>query len=134
MDGITRARVFLLGLGIVFLPLIGLPLFIDPYWWGDLFGWDTSVHTDLTTYLGRCLGAVAIAISGVALWGSRDPARYGALFEILVIAGVLLAAAHLRGLFEGDQPTIEDVEVLIYGGAAALAWWCKPAVVDARSS
>jgi hypothetical protein len=120
--------------GILFLAVIGLPLFVDPYWWGDLFGWDTTVHTDLTTYLGRCLGAVAIGISGLAVWGSRDPVRYGALFDLLIINGILLAVVHLRGLFEADQPAIEDIEVLLYLGFSGLALWCKPAVPDSRTS
>jgi hypothetical protein len=28
----------------------------------------------------------------------------------------------------------EDIEFLLYVGAAALAWWCELALVDARTS
>ena len=125
-----RARLFLLVLGSVFMVAIGIPLFVDPYWWGDLFGWDTGTRTDLTVYLGRCLGAVAIAISGTALWASRAPAEHRTLFDIVASAGVLLAIVHLRGLLDDAQPVVEDLEILLYGGFAALAWWCKPARHD----
>ncbi len=129
-----RARLYLLVVGVVFLVVIGIPLFVDPYWWGERFGWDTAVHTDLTTYLGRCLGAVAIAISATALWASREPAEHRTLFDITAVAGVLLAIVHLRGLLDDAQPGIEDLEALLYAGFAALAWWCKPAAPVRRIS
>src|SRR5687768_14665030 len=129
-----RARLFLLVLGGVFLVVIGIPLFADPYWWGDRFGWDTGTHTDLTVYLGRCLGAVAIALSAMSLWASRAPAEHRILFDITAMAGVLLAIVHLRGLLDEAQPVVEDLEILLYSGLAALAWSCKPPRPDYRSS
>src|SRR3712207_1056865 len=93
--------------------------------WAEAFGWDVE-RTDVGSYFGRCLGAVAIAISGQALWASRDPARYRHLFDLLAAAGVLLAIVHLRGLVEESQPWIEHVETLAYAGFAALALWAKP--------
>jgi hypothetical protein len=129
-----RARVFLLVFGALFLAVFAIPLFADPYWWADRFGWDTRTHTDLATYFGRCLGAVAIGITATAAWASRAPAEHRRLFDVIVIAAVMLAVVHLRGLFEADQPLVEDLEVLLYGGFAALAWWCKPSARDPRIS
>jgi hypothetical protein len=123
-----RARAFLAVVGLVFIPLFALPLFIDPYWWGDVFGWDTGSRSDLTAYLGRCLGAVALAIAVVALLAAREPTAHRGLFDLLVLAGALLALVHVRGLLEDAQPAVEHVEIAMYGGFAALAWWCKPAV------
>src|SRR5688500_7213971 len=57
-----RARAFLLVAGISFLVVFALPLFVEPYWGADVFGWDTGPETDLGVYFGRCLGAVAMAI------------------------------------------------------------------------
>jgi hypothetical protein len=125
---IRRARAFLIVVAAIFIPVFALPLFLDPYWWGDLFGWDTGQHTDFTTYLGRCLGAVALAISVVALRATADPAGYRGLFDVLVLAGSLLAIVHLRGAIEDSQPAIEHLETVLYAGFAALAWWCKPGV------
>jgi hypothetical protein len=121
-----RARAFLVVVGVVFIPVFALPLFIDPYWWGDVFGWDTGSRSDLTAYLGRCLGAVALAIAVVALLSARNPAANRGLFDVLVLGGGLLALVHLRGLLEDAQPTVEHLEIAMYGGFAALAWWCKP--------
>ena len=121
-----RSRAFLLVFAGVFLPVFALPLFIDPYWWADRFGWDTGAETDLGRYFGRCLGAVAIAVAGTALLASRDPGRYRAVFTIATVAGALLAIVHLRGLVEDAQPLVEHLETAGYAGVAALAWWCRP--------
>jgi hypothetical protein len=129
-----RARALLLVVGVLFLAVFGIPLFADPYWWAERFGWDTGPHTDVATYFGRCLGAVAIAISAVALRASRAPAEHRTLFDVLAIAAALLAVVHVRGLVEDSQPAVEHLEVLMYGGFAALAWWCKPPGTDTRSA
>ena len=121
-----RAQVFLILVAAVFIPVFALPLFIDPYWWGDVFGWDTGSRSDLTAYLGRCLGAVALAIAVVALLAAREPTAHRGLFDVIVLAAALLALVHLRGLLEDAQPVVEHLEIAMYAGFAALAWWCKP--------
>ena len=120
-------RAFLIAVGVVFLPIFAIPLFIDPYWWAERFGWDTGPETELGQYLGRCLGAVAIAVAGTALAAARDPARNRAIFTVLAGAGLLLAVVHLRGLVEDAQPLVEHIETAMYAGFAALAWWLRPA-------
>jgi hypothetical protein len=121
-----RASLYLYGVGVLFLVVFALPLFIDPYWWADRFGWDTSPHTDVGTYFGRCLGAVGLAISGLALWGAREPEQGRALFYVTGIGAVLLAIVHLRGAVEDSQPLVEHLETLMYAGFAAVAFWCLP--------
>jgi hypothetical protein len=123
---VTRSRLFLAVVGAVFLVVFAIPLFVVPFDWADAFGWDVQ-RTEVGSYFGRCLGAVAIALSGYALWGSRDPQRYRVLFELFAIAAALLAIVHLRGLVEDSQPAIEHVETLAYAAFAALALWCRPA-------
>jgi hypothetical protein len=123
---VRRAQVLLIVVAVVFIPVFAVPLFIDPYWWGDVFGWDTGQHSDLTAYLGRCLGAVALAISVAALMAARDPAGSRALFDVLGLAAALLALVHVRGLAQESQPLVEHLEIAMYAGFAALAWWCKP--------
>ena len=119
-------RIFLLIVGAVFLPVFAIPLFVDPYWWAERFGWDTGPETELGQYLGRCLGAVAIAVAGTALFAARDPVRNRAIFTVLAAAGALLAVVHLRGLIEDAQPLVEHIETAMYAGFAALAWWLRP--------
>jgi hypothetical protein len=130
----NRSSAFLVAVAAVFVPIFALPLFIDPIWWGERFGWDTGGTHDLTVYLGRCLGAVALAIAVVALRGSRDPASVRWLFDLLALAGGLLAIVHLRGAIEADQPLIEDLEVLMYAGFAAAAWLCRPSAAATSPS
>ena len=124
--GATRARVFLGVTGAFFLALFALPLFLVPFEWAEALGWDVE-RTDLGSYFGRCLGAVAIAISGQALWASHAPERHGSLFTLLAAAAALLAVVHVRGLVEESQPLVEHLETAMYAGFAALALWCRPA-------
>lgn len=122
-----RARVFLIAVPALFLPVFAIPLFIDPYWWGDRFGWDLGPETHLGHYFGRCLGAVAIGIMVAALLGAREPARNRGIFTVLGTAGLLLAVVHLRGLIEDAQPLVEHLETAMYLLFAATAFWLRPA-------
>lgn len=120
-----RSELFLAGVGGFFFVLFAVPLFVAPFEWAEAFGWEVE-RTDLGSYFGRCLGAVAVAISGQAIWAARDPARFRSLFDLFAVAAALLAVAHLRGLFEDSQPTIEHLETLGYAAFAGLAVWAKP--------
>jgi hypothetical protein len=121
----TRARAFLAVVGLFFLIVFAIPIFLVPYEWAEAFGWDVE-RTDVGSYFGRCLGAVAIAISGQAVWASRDPARFRPLFDLFAAAAALLAIVHLRGLVEGSQPLVEHLETVGYATFAGLALWAKP--------
>jgi hypothetical protein len=122
----ARARAFLLVSGLSFLVVFAVPLFVDPYWWARQFGWETGPETDLGVYLGRCLGAVALAIALLALAASKAPARHRSLFTLIALATALVGAVHLRGLIEDSQPTVEHVETAMYAVVSALALWCRP--------
>jgi hypothetical protein len=121
-----NARLFLLVVAAAFLPVFAVPLFVDPYWWAERFGWDTGPETELGQYFGRCLGAVAIGVAGTALAAARAPARNRAIFTVLGVAAVALALVHLRGLVEDAQPLVEHLETAMYAAFAALAFWLRP--------
>ena len=121
-----RSRVFLIGVAAVFVPVFAVPLFVDPVWWAERFGWDTTGAGELTDYLGRCLGAVALAISLVALRAARDPAGSPWLFDLLALSALLLAIVHLRGAIEDSQPPVEHLETAMFAGFALAAWLCRP--------
>jgi hypothetical protein len=123
---VARSRAFLIVVAVVFIPVFALPLFVDPIWWAERFGWETAGASDLTNYLGRCLGAVALAIALIALAAAREPAAHRRLFDLLALAAALLAVVHLRGTIEGGQPAIEHVETLFYAAFAAAAIVCRP--------
>jgi hypothetical protein len=120
-----RARVFLLSAGAFFTIVFAVPLFVDPYWWARRFGWDTGPETDIGIYFGRCLGAVAIALSLAALVASRQPARHRSLFTLIAAVAALLAVVHLRGSVEDRQPLVEHLETGGYLAVAAFALWSR---------
>ena len=126
MNAETRARAFLVVVAVVFIPVFALPLFIDPVWWAERFGWETAGASDLTVYFGRCVGAVALAIVAIALRAAGDPAANRWVFDLLALAAVLLAIVHLRGTLEDSQPVIEHVETLMYAAFATAALALKP--------
>src|SRR5687767_15266059 len=127
MDTETRARRFLLASGSGFLPLFALPLFLRPYAWARAFGWrQDEPETDVGLYFGRCLGAIATAISVQMLVASRDPKAHRSLFSVLEVGGWLLSAVHVRGLLERRQPPIEHAEIGLYAGLAVLARRWRP--------
>jgi hypothetical protein len=123
---LTRSRLFLLAAAAIFTAGFAAPLFIDPYWWARTFGWDTGPETELGVYFGRCLGAVAIALSAAALVASRAPARNRSLFTLIAGLTGLLAVVHLRGLIEDSQPLVEHLETGSYLLVGAVALWCRP--------
>ena len=122
-----KSKAFLIVAAAVFIPVFALPLFIDPVWWADRFGWQTDGAGDLVRYFGRCLGAVALAISLIALRAVRDPAANRWLFDLLALSALLLAIVHLRGAIEDSQPLVEHLETAMYAGFALAAWVCRPA-------
>jgi nitrate reductase gamma subunit len=126
-----RSRAFLIVVAAVFIPIFALPLFVDPLWWGERFGWQTEGASDLATYLGRCLGAVALAIGLIALLAMRDPASNRWLFDLLAVSALLLAVVHLRGTIEDSQPLVEHLETVMYALFALTAWLCRPGATEA---
>jgi hypothetical protein len=121
-----RARRFLRAVSLVFLPVFAIPLLLHPYAWARRFGWRAEPETDVGVYFGRCLGALAVAVTGTAFAASRNPRDHRSLFTVLEAAGWLLSAVHLRGLIEQRQPPIENVEVAGYAAFALLARRCRP--------
>lgn len=122
----SRSRGFLLVVGGLFLVVFALPLLIAPFAWADAFGWDVGPRTDLAAYFGRCLGALATAVTVVALGASRNPAAHRWLFTLLSLAAALLAAVHFIGLVRDAQPLVEHLEVAGYAAFAILAWVFRP--------
>jgi hypothetical protein len=121
-----RARGFLLVVGSLFLVVFALPLLIAPFTWADWFGWDVGPHTDLAAYFGRCLGAVATALTVTALAAARDPAAQRWLFNLFALAGALLSLVHVIGLIRDAQPFVEHLEIAGYAAFAGLALWARP--------
>jgi hypothetical protein len=100
---------------------LGVALFLDPYRWARGFGWPREPETDVGLYFGRCLGALALAVSFQGARAALDPEEHRSYYPFAEAVGWLVAAAHARGLVEGRQPPIEHVEIVAWLGMAVGA-------------
>jgi hypothetical protein len=123
--GNGRSALFLLAASGVGLGVFGLPLLLSPLKWARRLRWRVPEDTDLAVYLGRSLGAVAVALSLGGLWAARDPWRHRIVFRIAGVAAALLAGVHVRGAMEGKQPWTETAEIALWAAMAigAVAYY-----------
>jgi hypothetical protein len=124
--GNRRSALFLLATSGVSLGAVALPLFLSPLKWAKRLRWRVPEDTDLTVYLGRSLGAVAVALSLGGLWAARDPWRHRIVFKIAGVAAALLVGVHVRGAIEGKQPWTETAEIPVWAAVAIGAVACYP--------
>ena len=117
----TMSRAFLVAAGTTGLLAFGLPLFLSPLRWARALRWRVPADTDLTVYLGRSLGAVAVALSAGSLRAARRPEEHRIIFEVGLLTGVLLAAVHVWGALLRRQPWTETAEIAFWSGMAAGA-------------
>src|SRR3972149_8170611 len=96
-EGRCRSSAFLVGAGATGLVAFGMPLFLSPLRWARALRWRVPADTDLAVYLGRPLGAVAVALSAGALRAARRPAEQRTMVEVGFLTGALLAAVHIWG-------------------------------------
>lgn len=124
--GNRRSALFLLAAGGVSLGAFAVPLLVSPLKWAKRLRWQVPEDTDLAVYLGRSLGAVAVALSLGALWAARDPWRYRVVFQMAAVAAALLAGVHVRGAIERKQPWTETAEIPLWAAMAIGAIACYP--------
>ncbi|MBI3071890.1 MAG: hypothetical protein HYY84_07135 [Deltaproteobacteria bacterium] len=117
------ASIFLLVAASLFLVVYALPLLIAPLRWARVFLWKVPAETDLTVYLGRCLGAVAVAICAICFRAAPAPEHHVALFEVILVAGALLTLVHIWGALRRVQPWTEHVEIALYAALTGVDAW-----------
>ncbi len=117
------ASYFLWAAGGLFLVVFALPILFAPLAWAKVFQWKLPERTELTVYFGRCLGAVATAVVVVCFRAAPRPQENKLLFELILVAAVLLTAIHIWGAIRREQPWTETVEIALYGGLALLTAW-----------
>lgn len=122
----TAASVFLYLVAFAVAALVALPLLFAPLTWARVVGWRLPDDSDLTVYLGRCLGGVLTAIIVVTLRAAPQAAMHATLFHQIALIAAIMCAVHVVGALEGRQPWFETVEIGIYGALAAGAWWIAP--------
>lgn len=116
-------------LGASFALIFGLPLLLAPVAWARAFKWDIPSDTRLVVYLGRCLGGVAVAIIVGCFRAAPDPSHHVWLFDLIAVAGGLLALVHIAGAIQKIQPWTENAEIILYVGATALAVAARTSLV-----
>jgi hypothetical protein len=121
-----KSSAFLLGAGSTGLVAFAMPLLLSPLHWARAFRWRVPDDTDLTVYLGRSLGAMAVAVSVGALRAARRPEEHRIIFEVGVLTGALLAAVHLWGALLRRQPWTETAEIAFWSAVAAGALLTSP--------
>jgi hypothetical protein len=125
-EGRFRSSAFLLGAGATGLLVFGLPLFLSPLRWARALRWRVPADTDLTVYLGRSLGAVAVALSTGALRAARRPEEQRTMVEVGFLTGALLAAVHVWGALLRRQPWTETAEIAFWSAMAGAALFAYP--------
>jgi len=124
--GSSKSSAFLIGAGATGLVAFAMPLLLSPLRWARALRWRVPDDTDLTVYLGRSLGAVAVAISVGALRAARRPEEHRIIFEMGFLTGALLAAVHLWGALLRRQPWTETAEIAFWSAMAAGALLTSP--------
>lgn len=82
--------------------------------------------SDLALYLGRSLGAVAVAVTLGGIRAAFDPWRNRILFPMAAVAAALLTLVHMVGAVQRRQPWTETAEILFWGAMTAGAVACYP--------
>ena len=117
---------FLWLLSLLFLVCFAVPLLFAPLAWARVFRWKVESADHLTLYFGRCLGAVALAIVVCCARSAPRASAFPVVFDLIILAGGLLAGVHIWGALRRQQPWTETVEIVLYLGAAAAAWVLRP--------
>jgi hypothetical protein len=117
---------FLIINGIVFLIFFGIPLFVCPLVWARRIGWKIPQDTDLVSYLGRSLGALALPLIVYLFIAAQDPWHYRFIFNLLIAIGALLFGVHFYGFIKKVQPRLEHLEIILYGVDTLLACFFYP--------
>jgi len=116
-----KSSAFLAGAGAVSLTAFAIPLFLSPLRWARTLRWRVPSDTDLTVYLGRSLGALAVAVGVSALRAARRPEENRIVFEVGFLTGALEAAVHVWGALQRRQPWTETAEIAFWSAMAAAA-------------
>jgi len=127
-DAFAIQSVTLIVLGVGLLAAFGLPLFFAPLRWARVWQWTIPDDSALTVYLGRCVGALAIAIVYAFFRAAGDPPAYLILYEIMIIAAALLTAIHAWGAITRSQPWTETWEIGLYGVLTVVSIWLRVSV------
>lgn len=106
-----HARTFLLVFGVVAGVAFALPILLVPTTWARVFRWNLPQDTDLAIYFGRCLGVLAVVLTGFAFRAASTGAGVEQMFQIMIAVFVGMTIVHVVGAIQRIQPITETVEI-----------------------
>lgn len=106
-----HAQTFLVVFSILAALVFALPIFLVPLTWARVFRWNLPGDTDLAIYFGRCLGVLAVVLTGFALRAGFTGAGIEQLFQILILVFVGMTVVHIVGAIQRIQPMTETIEI-----------------------
>ncbi|MFD3533265.1 hypothetical protein [Streptomyces sp. NPDC058664] len=125
------ASIFLIACASLFLVFIALPLLFMPLRWAKWWQWKVPVeNSDVTVYLGRCLGAVALAIAVAAYSSIGEPGQVLLIFDLLILTSFLMVAIHVWGAIRRAQPWTETAEIFLYLAIGIISAYFRCYVLD----
>jgi hypothetical protein len=78
--------------------------------WARLFRWRIPPPAQLTTFLGRSLGAFVCIISVFAFRVAALPAAQPFFFQLMLLMFLGMIGLHAYGAIRKEQPTTETLE------------------------
>lgn len=132
----VRSSIFLLAASGVGLVAFALPLLLSPLRWAKALRWRVPADSDLSLYLGRSLGALAVTFTLGGIRAAFDPWRNRILFPMAAVAAGLLTLVHIVGAVQRRQPWTETAEILLWGATTVgtVAFYPKPPEEESEST
>lgn len=106
-----HAQSLLVVFGIVAAFAFALPIFLVPLTWARVFRWNLPEDTDLAVYFGRCLGVLAVVLTGFVLRAGFTGAGVELMFQIMIPVFVGMTVVHIVGAIQRIQPITETIEI-----------------------
>jgi hypothetical protein len=108
------AQQFLFVWAIATTLFFAVPISLTPLAWAKMMRFKIPSDTDLTVYFGRCLGAFALVIEGMAFRAAFTGVAILFVFQVFLAFSVLMVFVHVYGAVKRIQPITETVEIALW--------------------
>jgi len=122
-----HAQAFLVVFGLAAGFAFALPIFVVPLTWARVFRWNLPDNTDLAIYFGRCLGVLAVVLTGFVLRAGLTGVGVELMFQIMIPVFVGMTLVHIVGAIQRIQPVTETIEIGFWAGLVVLGLAFYPA-------
>lgn len=107
----THAQTFLLVFGIGAGLVFAVPIFLVPLAWARAFRWSLPDDRDLAIYFGRCLGVLAVVLTGFSIRAGATGVGVELMFQLMIPVFILMTLVHIAGALQRIQPVTETIEI-----------------------